>query len=326
MHSDIWLLGLAVASMVVFGLPAIRTRIAMPALVVYNEIPEADLSPVQKEFFGAYDKKLAALGYYPLCYYRIVNMKASNLARLYQSSSGSGICFAAAITTAAEAGRAPVTYLEFVQDFQDGTRLATRNAPVSSVFDRPPQDILQQCPSLREPEDLMRRHDDRVRRLGLLPVGTGDKDLIFKRANENYLRFCRHQVSRGLLRYDAGSLQYRATYLTGLNGIKNFLNPFADNFTWPRFLLAAAFGLGLPAAGTLYGGGSAAAALLCYALGGAAIGALFSGKAFIWAFLLGYAASLAWPSPAMAPLTLSCVMALSADLGRRLKAARQRVV
>jgi len=325
MHSDLWILAVTVASFLLVGLPAIRARVAMPARIAWREVPESELTPLQRDFFADYDRKLAPLGYAPLCWYKIGNLSAANLARLYQSSLGSGIAFVAAITSAHRANPIAMSYLEFVQDFQDGTRLSTRNTQLSTVFARGPQDVLQECPALTDPADLKQRHDERARSLPLVPVSAGDTALIFKRAEDHQRRFCEYQVSRGLLRYDAAAGLYRATYLTGLNGIQNFLNPFADNFSWSRTALALLFGLGLPAAGTL-AGLSAAKLLPCYAAAGLVVGAIFSSKAFIWAFLLGFIASRVWPPADAVRLPLCLAMAFAADAAGRWRRRLGRVV
>jgi hypothetical protein len=298
-----------------------RSRSRCRGGLEYREVPESELTPAQKAFFDEQDRKLAACGYAPLCCYRILHLDGRNIARLYQSAANSGIAFVAAMTKS----NISTSYLELVQDFQDGTRLSTRNTQFSTVFDHGPKDILQEFPAVREPEELKRRHEHRLRRLGLIPVSTGDKDLIFKRGADHQRRFCEYQVSRGLLRFDAKSDSYRATYRTGLYGIRNFLNPFGDNFSLPRFFLALAAGLGLPAAAAHFAAPSWAV-WLCYLAAGAVIGYLFTGKAFTWGFLLGFAASRLWPQHQLESALLGLAMGVATEAGRRLRNRLERLV
>jgi hypothetical protein len=101
---------------------------------------------------------------------------------------------------------------------------------------------------------------------------------------------------------------YRPTIRTGLQGISNYLNPFADNFTVLRFLLALIGGIAVPVLGILFLADPTGMPLTWFAtttglsttfgrwlaLGivfsflGLVTGSLFSGKSFLWSFLLAW--------------------------------------
>lgn len=289
MHSELWVLAGTLAAFLIIGLPRIRRNVSLSETITALEVPDSALTPIQREFFADADRRMVAIGYQPLAFYRLVPLSGTNLNRLYQSALGSGIAMVYAMTSSR--GLRPIEYVEFVQDFTDGTRLTTRNAPFSGLFDRAPNDLARAYPALLDPAELKLRHEAEAGRLGLIPISARAKEEIFRFALERHRRMCELQVQRGLLRLDPRARVYRATTRLGLRGIRNFVNPFADNFTWARAAAALAVGAGLAAVGPSCAG-RYGTLLLLYAVAGAVMGAIFENKAFIWTFLVAYLSTL----------------------------------
>jgi hypothetical protein len=224
-------------------------------------------------------------------------------------------------------------YLEVVSRFADGTLLSTRNAEVDDVLDRLPTHIVEDFRGERDPARLKEYHDRRARTLemrGRLHLAPGD---LFDNLRDHHRRWGTYQVERGLLHPDASGELLRPTVRTALRGIRNFINPLADNFTWRRFTLAVCFGLVVPCLGILAlagplvplvdrlsnATGASVRLLESVAIGalltvtGAAVGSLFTAKSFIWTFALAYVPLRLLGPSGLAPLWLGLWTGLVAD-------------
>lgn len=340
MPSDVYLLLTTAAAFLIVGLPLIRSKVTLRGRMDVAEVSEAELTDVQRDFFKDHDAKLAELGYAPLCSYRLTNLGAPNISRMYSHASDQSIAVVAAITGGDQDYRAAVVVREFIHAFSGGGRLITRCSPFSSVMKNPPEDVVQEFPSLSDPADLKARHARAFERLGRLALPPGTAAELFKRAAEHHRRVCEYQVGEGLMTYDAATDTYRATNRMGLVGIANFINPFADNFTVARFVAALLGGLAMPVAAAVFGDRLAAAlgtalgldpalALLlilaaAYAEGGFTIGVIFEGKSFIWAFIAGFLCARVLPQPGH-PIIFSLIMAFAAHAGAKWRQNLQRI-
>jgi hypothetical protein len=296
-----WFL-MAIIAMLVVGLPLIAGRISLPAQLQFQEVPPDELTPRQAEHFDAADEKLKPLGYHPLSTFRAVNLKGANLSRVYTSTLNP----ARILVTLLSSPRRNVAhnYAEIISRYRDGAILTTKNSGLSSVFARMPEHIVKTYPGIDDLAELKARHDTQAASMTSHGPLHRDDKTFFADFNDYHKRFCEYQRSRGLLRLDKRAGVYHATVLTGLRGIRNFLNPLADNFTVPRFALGVLLGAALP---VLVAYGSSAlvdwlhsaseldptliVSLLlaaAFTLGGLTVGYLFQHKSFIWAFLLGY--------------------------------------
>jgi hypothetical protein len=156
---------------------------------------------------------------------------------------------------------------------------------------------------------------------------------LFDKLRDHHRSWTAHQLERGLLRRDKGGEALRPTVRTALRGIRNFLNPFADNFTWLRFLLALFFGLGVPCLGLVSFAGPLAATVerlsldaglppvfleslalaLLLSVTGAVVGGLFAAKSFVWTFALAYLPLRLLGPAGLLPLLLSLWTGFVAD-------------
>lgn len=328
-----------IAAFLLIGLPLIRANVFLPERLEFQEVPEASLTPAQRDFFLRHDALLAPLGYRALANIRVLNLQGPNLSRLYRDQSGPGLCMVSALTSAD--GGISTNYAEFLQVFQDGGRLTTRNNQVSDLLKPEPGHVVRDFPAVTDLAELKRMHELKVQEIGKMSRVPGRKDEILSRANEFHLSFCKHQASLGLLRLEASSGRYRATTKLGLLGIAGYLNPFSDGFTWPRLGLALAAGIILPLAashcepaGTRRLAEAAglspfwAAGLFmasAFALGGFFLGLVVQAKSFLWAFLLGWTASRLAPHAGFGHAFLSLGMGVAAELGSRVRHRLARV-
>ena len=326
-----------IAIMLVIGLPLIRSNTRLPRVLQFATLQPTSLTPAQAEFFRGYDEKLGAMGYYPGPIYTVPNLSGRNLSRVYFNSSEATYANVATLTSAK--GQRGLSYLEFITRYQDGSSLTTKNADISTVFPAMPGRLSQNCPGVADVAELRRRHD--ARRAGLTAsseVFVSEKD-FFTRFQDAHQKWGDYQVQRGILRSDPAAGLYRGTLALGLRGVRNFLNPFADNFTFPRFAIGLLFGLGLPVAAILNPGNFARVVqwqgatpdqthqlvlLVAYLLGGAVVGYLFTGKSFIWGFLLGYVSWLVFPRQTNVGYVL--VMSIVAHQVAKWRFRRERLV
>jgi hypothetical protein len=234
-------------------------------------------------------------------------------------------------------------YLEWTTEFHDGTTLMTRNVELSSPFDRMPHQIVDDWIGQRDPLALKARHVAHVAKLlDRHPRHPHGRDLLAE-FRDFHERWCAFQESRGLL-VPAAAGRHHASVKTALRGVAFFLNPLADNFTLGRFAAAVGIGLGLPLLVTWWIDPSALwrpaglpplpmalpfarlpALALAYAAAGAVVGYLFTGKAFIWAALLGYVV-LRLTGVTGAELLLAPWMGLVAERVGGYRARRQALV
>jgi hypothetical protein len=326
MPLDIVLFLITVIGFFVVGLPTIVRRVSVPAVVELEDLVDNDLSDRQSIYFAETDGRLADLGFRPARTFRPLNLQGSALIRTYLSEVDPAVINVNLLRSEATAGEDMSTsYLEIISKFADDTILTTRNSEISEVFDRLPNHIIQERRALKDPGALKKAHDHRFEELRVKGPEFLRSDEIFRRFQEHHQRWCAHQLSRGLLGPMNADGRHPVTVRTGLRGIANFLNPFADNFTLNRLLLALVFGVALPVAATLWFSQPAnpvtlrlaselglpfdRALALCLApvftVIGAAVGLIFASKSFIWTFVLCYLPLRLLGPAGAAPLWLS---------------------
>jgi hypothetical protein len=272
--------------------------------------------------------------------YRVTNLQGANLVRGYFSATEwPGISLNLLRNEVSVGADQAACYLEIVSQFADGTLLSTRNAELDEVLDRLPTHIVEDFRGERDPARLKAQHDRRAKALemrGRLHLPPGD---LFDRLRDHHRRWSTYQVERGLLKRDAGGDLLHPTVRTALRGIRNFINPFADNFTWPRFALALFVGLVVPCLGLValagplaplvdrlsHGTGASVGLLESLALGllltltGATVGVLFTAKSSIWTFASAYVPLRLLGPSGLTPLWLSLWTGFVADRAARLR-------
>lgn len=301
MHLDSESVRLLVTVGIIFlvGIPAITRTVWLPRNLQCEVVPPDKLTPRQATFFNSYDKKMAEIAYFPLSTFRVINLKGSNLNRAYTSSSDPARC----LVTMMSIGNSFTSCLEIVTRYADGTRLSTKNTQLSSVLATMPNRIVQQFPGIQDVAELKRRHDRKGETLLSRSPEFRPQSAYFSDLDEYHQQFCQYQESNHLLRFDTAAGLYRATYRTGLCGALNFINPLADNFTVPRFILGALLGAAIPLIAAteharilswLSTFGTTNLALvgglltpLACTVAAIAIGCIFTNKVFIWALVLG---------------------------------------
>jgi hypothetical protein len=307
---DAVLFAAVVMAFFLIGLPMITRRVSVPRKIVFESVADHDLTANQSRFFADLDPRLLEMGYRPVGDRRTVNMQGKALIRTYMCEADPAVIMMNLLTSEVEGtGEHPMNYLEIVTRCADGTTLSTRNAEISEVLATAPMHIVQERKGVVDPAKLKLAHDARARDLMVHEPLFSRPDEFERAFDEFHERWCRHQIDRGLLvpRSDDPE-QLRPTVKAGLRGIANFVNPLADNFTLPRFLLTVTLGLTVPVVALLWldGPGSWLVARLAAATGlspaacltgclavvvtgvGALVGHLFLGKSFIWGFLVTY--------------------------------------
>lgn len=328
---------LTIGVIIVLGIPTIMKTIWLPRELKCKEIPPEQFTAKQVACLAEYDRKMAKIGFTPFSTFTATALPNPNINRIYANPADPARCDVMVIGVK----QSSTTCVEFVTRFADGTRLSTKNSEFSSVFAPFPNRITQTFPGVTDPAVLKSYHDRKSETLRdrwpeFRPLSSAIVDL------EDYHRqFCEHQVSKNLLRLDAETGIYRATYGTALRGIANFLNPMADNFTLARFCLGTLLGAGLPLVAVTQhvrimfwlAAWMPTQATLAYAfllpaactLAGIAVGAIFTRKSFIWAILLGYLPAKLFTVSGL-PYGLSLCMAVIAHWTAHLLLARRKLV
>jgi len=282
------------------GIPAIMRTVWAPTELKCDPALPNSIDPRQMAFFESYDKKLAEIGFFPFSTFRVTNLQGTNLNRAYMSSTDPARC----LLTLMSIKGSFTNCLEIVTRFADGTRLSTKNTELSTVLAVLPNRIVQQFPGVSDPIELKRRHDVKAATLQDRMPEYRPQSTYFADLNQYHVQYCQYQVSKNLFSFDATAGVYRATYLTGLRGIYNFLNPLADNFTVRRLLLGLLLGAAPPiivatqqqhilawlmtaSADNAFLAGNFLVPVAC-TFSGIAIGSIFTKKNFIWAILLAY--------------------------------------
>jgi hypothetical protein len=194
--------------------------------------------------------------------------------------------------------------MSFHTRFTDDTILTTRNMKLKSVLDRPPYQIVQECPQISEPSEMKRRHDARAQSMGCPVAPPADAASTFKDLQSEHERFSAYQLASGCYRLLPGGNSYAVADKAHWRGIRNHLNPFAHRFSAARFLPAALLAAALPVLALLKLAPAAAEAarhvgfpplaaadavtLACYLVAGAVIGYVLEHQTFVWVFMLTY--------------------------------------
>lgn len=295
------------AGKILFSLPRLRRNATkIPLRYAIENAPDGSLTEAQARYLAPFDKKLAAMNYFPVCTYRVDNCH-SNLLRQYGNPVETSRCIVLIheLGVRREGRRSVVNtcLMSFHTRFSDDRILTTRNRKLS-VLDCPPFQIVQEYPQLDDPAELKRLHDVRAQSMGCPVAPPADLAGIFKDLQSEHERFSLYRVASGTLRLLPDGGGYVATDKTFWRGIRNYLNPFAHSFSIRRFLPAALLAAALPALAFLYFAPAAAQAarnigfpptlaaeaviIACYLVAGAIIGYVLERQTFVWVFLLTY--------------------------------------
>jgi hypothetical protein len=333
--ADVWLvLGMATLT-VAAGVPLILASVRVHRDLKLELVDDADLTPAQREHYQRLDLAAGALGYRPRLNFRALNLAGPSLTRAYLSEAEPAVLGAHCMAASAGGGH---NFEEWYTRHEDGTTLTTRNCEISTLFDRMPHQVIQESVGMRDLATLRERHRRGEMELLARSPRHPDQRKLLDEAVEFHRRWCDHQVARGrLVPLPDGAL--RPSLRTALRGVGNYFNPLADNFTVPRFALALLGGLGLPLLGCW--AADPAAPLrptglpllpldarltlgLGWVLGGAAVGAVFTSKDFIWGALLGWAALRLFRTGGLEALAL--LMAVTAQTVAHWRIRRRQLV
>lgn len=311
---------------IVFGsIPKLRRSVpTVPVRYQIENVPVSSLSEAQARYLAPYDEKLAAMNYWPVCTYRINNY-GNNLLRQYVNPTDTSRCVVLIHEQVLKVdGKRPFTNsctMSFHTRFTDNRILTTRNMKLKSVHDRPPYQVVQECPQIAEPSEVKRRHDARAKTMGCPVAPLADAARIFKDVQSEHERFSAHQLATGAYRPLPGGSSYAIADKALWRGIRNHLNPFAHRFSIRQFLPAALVAAALPVFAFLQFAPAAAEAarnigfspavaaeavtLASYLVAGAIIGYVLERRTFVWVFLLTYVSVRIFAGTTLGPVPYS---------------------
>ena len=337
---EIYILLYTIAVTALIAVPRIVKKHYMPRDLEFEQVPESSLNAVQADFFAKSDKRMAEIGYRPFATFRVTNLMGRNISRAYMNSTEPTFGLVCAITGAK--GLSTTSFCEFITRFVDGTRLTTRNTEnAGSLFDRMPKDVVQDFRGTKDPVELKKKHDAKLAEMNNVGVEFVDPAKFFARYQAKHREWCEYQETKKLLRWDNMTSQYRLTPWTALRGVRNYYNPLGSQFTVPRFVMGLLLGAGIPTL-VLWNPERTLDVLgrlsfidpmrtglvvfpLAFIVGGAAIGAIYKSKSFIWGFVLSCLPALAAPQIGAAAVTFGLIMGFSAKLTGRFAMARERI-
>lgn len=312
---------------ILLSLPRLRRNVRnVPARYHIENVSDNALTESQARYFAPYDEKLAAMNYRPVCTYRVDNC-GNNLLRSYVNPAETSRCVVLIHEqTRKNGGPGSVTnscIMSFHTRFTDDMILTTRNMKQKSVLDRPPYQVVQECPQISEPSEMKRRHDARAQSMGCPVAPPADAARIFKAAQSEHERFCAYQVASGAYRPLPDGSGYAVGDKAHWRGIRNYLNPFAHRFSVRQFLPAAIVAAALPVLAFLKLSPAAAEAarhlgypplvaaeavtLACYFVAGAIIGYVLERQTFVWVFLLTYVSVHVFVQANLGPIPYSAL-------------------
>ena len=318
----------------------LRQRPPVPAEYEIEEVLAHKLTEKQRDFFDPYDRKLAALNYFPVCTYRIANLERT-LIRKYANAAEPASCSVSALEARYRyKGKicwAPARLITFRTDFTDGTSLITRNAKRRTLFDTLPGFTIQERPTVEDPAVLKRMHDAKAGGMGCPQGRPTDVARFFEQIRDEHRRFSEYQIKRGL--YALHPQGYVLTSKTHWRAIRNHYNPFVQHVSPVRMAASALLAIGLPSLTHAYFSLALSAAdsanfmnvallaqvslLASYAAGGAAIGLLIQRNSFLWAFLLTYMGVHLCTGWWVSPMPFSTIAALTSFWVTRLQYKRK---
>lgn len=318
------------AFLVLIGLPTIRNSVTLPAKLEVEEVASKQLAKPLDEHFSALDAEMRDLGFGPLLTFKVTNLGSDNMLRLYLHTGGRTFALGTCLAQNTPDGRVGHSYVEFIDEFEDGCSLTSRNSEILPVFAADPRKRVQELPAA-SPGHLWKHHRDAAMRHSSPARSWQTAREIMERGNRSHEEMCEFQVACGRLSYDPGSGRFQATYKLAILGLVNFLNPFADNFTWTRFLLTLGIAGIIPAWGLSQLPGMLAPLLQknwtpemletlqfaaragLYGVAGMVIGLSFPGKTFIWSFLITYVPPLFLPGAGLGGFLYALWAGLVAD-------------
>jgi hypothetical protein len=331
---------IVVILMLVLGLPLVTSRVCLPVKIQFEEVPPQKWTPGQAVFFQEADAKLSPQGFHPFATFRMANLPGTNLNRAYGNSSDPARILLTLM--AGPGGQITNNYTEIISKYQDGTILSTKNSNVSAMFDEMPGRVAQTFPAIRDLEELKRCHDSKAATLVTRGPSYRDEAKFFDEFQDYHRRFCEFQQSHGLVKFDQKAGVYRPTVWMGFRGIRNFLNPLADNFTWPRFAAVVLFATVLPVVVIWWSASIMdwlrsrtgldptdaylVALGLAFTLAGGVVGYVFKHKSFVWALLLGYIPSRLLGATVHGQVFYCVWMAFVAEFLGRWRTQRERLV
>ena len=302
---------LATVGMIVFGsLPALRRNsILIPKRYEFQDLSSSGLSESQAAFFSHYDESLAAMNYFPTCTYRVTNY-GHNLMRSYYNAADTARSVVMVVEVTSQVGNVrslgATSLLSFHTQYADGTLFTTRNMKLKSILDRPPYQVVQDCPHISDPVRLKALHDSRASELGCPVPPPASAAAVFKEVQEEHQRFTAFQLAQGTYQALPGGNSYKLADKAFWRSIHNFLNPFVHRISLFKLILASLLGAALPVLGIVWLAPAVAHAarsidfaptvavqaviLACYLVAGALIGYVVEQHCFVWVFLITYVA------------------------------------
>jgi hypothetical protein len=310
---------------IVFSIPRLqRSAPKVPICYQIEKVPLGWLTEAQARYFAPYDTKLDAMNYLPVCTYRITNY-GQGLLRQYVNHGETSRCVVMIYELALNVdGRHTFSNnctMSFHTRFTDNSILTTRNMKLKSILDRPPYQIVQECPQISEPSEMKRIHDARAQTMGCPVAPLSDPASIIKDVQSEHERFSEYQLASGAYKPLPDGNSYAIADKAHWRAIRNYLNPFAQHVSIRRFFLPALVAAALPVFAFLWLAPATADAarnvgfspvvaaeaviLACYLVAGAIIGYVLERQTFVWVFLLTYVAARLFAGASLGPVPYS---------------------
>jgi hypothetical protein len=279
----------------------------IPLRYEYELVQDESFTPAQTNFLNAADAQLKALGYVPICTYRVRKL-GTNMVRNYLNPGDSASCMLTIVEVKVNVdgmkGSKHSSSVLFVTRLANGKRLVTRNTALKSLFDRPDHVLEQRLPNTTDVRELKKKHDQLTQTLGATIPPPQDTVGILRDADAEHERYSQFQLKSGIYQLSDGGSTYKLTDKVFNRGIWNHFVPLGKRISVPQVLFSGLLGAFLPLLGILklapwlaegIGNDAVRASALsgmaiaaCYIVAGAIIGWVSDVQKFTWIMLVAY--------------------------------------
>lgn len=285
----------SIGSVILIGIPMILLTNKQPAVMELTRIDITNVSEdINLELFSKFSEEAKDIGFEKVLEFSAGSLDVKNFNVLFTSPDGTELLYSQMKTKQNKW----FSYFEFCTKFADGTELNTRNSKLTSLYAPNPNKIIIDYPDMNSLDKMYTKHKEYItmdRKLSALSVIPLSANEFIEEFKNDYVKEMEYQVEKGVYKKHKTGKYYVPTLKLALQGVKNFVNPFADNFTLPRFIFGFGSGTGLIwlimfayTKGYLYSWGIPYpyfTVIGVFLISGLIIGNVFRGKTLIWGIL-----------------------------------------
>ena len=220
------LLLVALGSKHILGPIAVRSHVSRPVDAGFDEIPDERARALFPSNFSQTISELETLGFTLIGHLSSSTGERTRatFSLLVNRASKSSALVSSVATVTPGTTRAPVNYLEFITEFDDGSQIDTSNSSSVRVFYEVPQRLAVKVPHLKDVNSLYRVHSYLVGqrdRQAILPKPGSEKQHVCASIRESLAQ----QAELGYYFLDEKTQRYRHTWRGAIRATWRLLWP-----------------------------------------------------------------------------------------------------